>query len=130
MRIHFILAAVLAVLAGCVLDVDRKDDRDLDNLAQDLEERTDRFYDELRDGSSDEDAVREAGELAEAADRFERAVAAGDSRDELRDEFEALRDRYHELRDEYDADRADSDERERFEDVTTAYLEIEGSLKY
>jgi len=130
MRIHFILAAVLAVLAGCVLDVDRKDDRDLDNLAQDLEERTDRFYDELRDGSSDEDAVREAGELAEAADRFERAVAAGDSREELRDEFEALRDRYHDLRDEYDADRADSDERERFEDVTTAYLEVEGSLRY
>ena len=130
MRIHFVLAAALAVLSGCMVDIDRKDDRDLDNLAQDLEERTDRFYVELRDGSSDEDAVREAGELAEAADRFERAVAAGDSRDELRDEFEALRDRYHALRDEYDADRADSDERERFEDVTTAYLEVEGSLKY
>jgi hypothetical protein len=129
MRIHFIPVAILAVLAGCVLDVDR-DDRDLGDLAQDLEERTDRFYDELRDGSGDDDAVREAGELAEAADRFERAVAAGDSREELRDEFETLRDRYHELRDEYDADDADSDERERFEDITTAYLEVEGSLKY
>jgi hypothetical protein len=129
MRIHFILAAVLAVLAGCVMDVDRRD-RDLDDLAQDLEERTDRFYDELRDGSTDEDAVREASGLAEAADRFERAVAAGDSREELRDDFEMLRDRYHELRDEFDADDSDSDERERFDDVTTAYLEVEGSLKY
>lgn len=130
MRIHFILAAALAALSGCVLDVDSRDDRDLDDLARTLEERTDRFYDELRDGSRDEDAVREAGELAEAADRFERAVAAGDSRDELRDEFQALRDRYHDLRDEYDADRADADSRERFDDVTTAYLEVEGTLKY
>ena len=100
-------------------DHDRDRDRDYrDNNYRDNGYRT------------DEHAVRDAEALAKAADDFQRAVGRGETHDELNNEFDRVAEHYHHLREYYDGHSRDREEQDRFNDVTDAYVDVEGALKY
>jgi hypothetical protein len=115
----------IALAAGCASLGGR-----LLNASDDLETSTARFHDEVRDerysGSGSE---RDAEDLARAAVDFRRQVERGSARADLDAAFERIARPYHALRDYYDRG-GDRVERERFYDVTEAYLDVEGALRY
>ena len=99
--------------------------------SDDLEERADQFYDEVRHDQQDSaPSVEEADNLARAAADFRRAVEQGRPREELDAAFEEIARPYHILRGYYDARAADPVTRGLFQDVTEAYLDVEGALRY
>jgi hypothetical protein len=124
MRLTIILLFCAAAVA-CVAMGGR-----LQTSANELDRRTDRFYDELRRDGADGQSLREAEVLADAADDFNRAVDDRQAREDLDAEFDQLARAYHDARERYDDSRLDPEQRDRFRDVTTAYLEVEGALKY
>jgi hypothetical protein len=124
MRLAGICVALAAALAGCVAMGSR-----LQTSSADLDRHSQRFYEEIRDNGADRESVRDAQDLADAADELHRAVEHGTPRENLDDEFDRVARYYHDLRERYDHN-GTREERERFEDVTTAYLEVEGALKY
>ncbi len=96
----------------------------------------------MRRDRAPDHVVRDAGALAEATDDFYRAVERGESSESLSIAFDRVAEHYHHLREYYDdrsrdGDRYDerygyreSDERRRFDAVTTAYLEAEGAFRH
>lgn len=120
-----LLTTTLLLAAGCVAMGGQ-----LTRAADDLEVQTDRLYDEVRRDRDSTARVREAQSLAEAADDFHRAVQRGSSREDLDLAFDRVAEPYHDLREYYDNRSTDQYERDRFEKLTTAYLEVEGALKY
>jgi hypothetical protein len=119
-------AITLLALTGCATTGGT-----LSDAASRLDRATDRFYDEVRSDSRTSGLERDAAELAEAAQDFNRDVKERAERDELRDRFERVASRYHELRDEFSDERpASSRDRSAFDDVTSAYLDLERELQY
>lgn len=125
MKVPAIFLTLLIVAAGCVTT-----GSNLLSAADTLDNRTQRFYEELRRYRADDRTVRDAEELADAADDFHRAIERRESSDELDFAFDRVAERYHQLREYYDDRGRDRVESERFEAITTAYLEVEGALKY
>jgi hypothetical protein len=101
------------------------------NASDALEESAARLYDEVRhdplDGVTTE---RVAGDLARAAVDFRRAVERDVSREDLEAGFDRVARPYHALREHYGARAADPVVADRFQDVTDAYLNVEGALRY
>jgi hypothetical protein len=71
-----------------------------------------------------------ADELAHAAVDFRRAVERDSPRAELEAGFDRVAQPYHALRAHYGDRPADPTVRDRFEDVTAAYLDVEGALRF
>ena len=124
MRLAGMCLALAMALAGCAAMGSR-----LQTSAADLDRHSQRFYEDIRDNGTDRESVRNAQDLAAAADEFHRAVDHGTPRENLDDEFDRVARHYHDLRERYDHT-GNRVEREHFADVTTAYLEVEGALKY
>jgi hypothetical protein len=89
-----------------------------------------RDRDYRNDYRTEDHAVRDAEALAKAADDFNRALDRGESREELNGEFDRVAEHYHHLRDYYDNHSRDREELDRFHDVTDAYVDLEGALRY
>lgn len=114
----------LWILSGCV-----SMSNDLGDAAHRLDRSADALSDEVRD-ARDASLRREAEDFAEVAEDFNADVQQRTPREELRQRFERLAVRYHELRDELDATRfANTRERTAFNDVTSAYLDLERELQ-
>lgn len=101
------------------------------NASDDLEERAYQLYDEVRhDQYGGGPSVRDAEALARAAADFRRAVERESPREDLDAGFERIAKPYHSLRKYYEHRSGEPAERDRFHDVTEAYLDIEGALRF
>lgn len=121
-----VVGVALVLVGGCAAMGGR-----LINASDDLEERTDQYYDQVRhEPYGNGPNVRAAEDLARAAVDFRRAVERDSPREELDDAFERIASPYHALREYYDHSTASPAERDRFQGVTEAYLDVEGALKY
>ena len=101
------------------------------NASDALEESTARLQDEVRRDPLDR--VRTEGaaeELARAAVDFRRAVERDSPREELEAQFDRVARPYHVLRQHYGDRAADPVVADRFQDVTDAYLDVEGALRF
>jgi hypothetical protein len=115
-----------ALLAGCVGLTSG-----INTAAARLDDSAQRFYLELRRGTSTDHETRDAGALAEATRDFKREVRRGSEREDLQAEFDRVAKRFHHVRERYDDGRGlDAEERRRFENVTQAYLELEAAMRY
>ena len=116
----------LALVSACAAMGGR-----LVNASDDLEERAYQLYDEVRhDQNRGAPAVRDAEDLARAAADFRRAVEGDSPREDLDAAFDRIAKPYHTLREYYDHRSTDAAERDRFHDVTEAYLDVEGALRF
>ena len=121
-----LIGLALALSAGCASMGGR-----LLNASDDLEERADRLYDEVRhDQVAGGPSVRDAEALAKAAVDFRRAVERDSPREDLETAFDRIAKPYHALREYYDHRSTDLAERDRFRGVTEAYLDVEGALSF
>ncbi len=107
--LSIVSAFLLAMTAGCVTT------SNLQTASQSLENRTQAFYQELRRDRADEDLVRDADALADAAEDFQSAVDRRLPREDLDDAFERVAQHYHHLREYYD-DRDRDDDRDEYAD--------------
>jgi hypothetical protein len=117
---------LMALLAGCVGLTSG-----INTAAARLDDSVQRFYLELRRGTSTDHETRDAGALADATRDFKREVRQGSDREDLQAEFDRLAERFHHVRERYDDGRGlDAEERRLFDTVTQAYLELEAAMRY
>lgn len=121
-----LIGLALALSAGCASMGGR-----LLNASDDLEERSGQLYEEVRhDSYGGGRSVEAAEELARAAADFRRAVERDSPREDLDAGFDRIARSYHALREYFDHGSADRIERDRFQNVTNAYLDVEGALRF
>ena len=121
-----VIGLALALVSACASMGGR-----LVNASDDLEERAYQLYDEVRhDNDRGGPGVRDAEDLARAAADFRRAVERDSPREELDAGFDRIARPYHTLREFYEHRSADAAERDLFHDVTEAYLDVEGALRF
>jgi hypothetical protein len=118
--------ALLALNVGCATM-----GGSLLNASDALEERSGQFYDQVRQDSNGGGPSIEAAEaLASAAIDFRRAAERDSPREDLAAAFDRVSGPYHELRQYFDQGYATSSERDRFQGISNAYLDVAGALKF
>jgi hypothetical protein len=101
------------------------------NASDALEESTARLHDEVRRDPLDRVRTeRAAEELAHASVDFRRLVERDSPREDLEAAFDRIARPYHALRALYGDRAADPMVADRFQDVTDAYLDVEGALRF
>jgi hypothetical protein len=121
-----VVTGLAVTLAACAAMGGR-----LMNASDALEERTARLYDEVRRDPLDRvSAEQTAQDLARAAFDFRRAVERDSPRADLEAAFDRIAQPYHSLREHYGESAADPVVRNCFQDVTEAYLDVEGALQF
>jgi hypothetical protein len=116
---------LLGLLMGCATI------GSLGTAANQLDDESRRFYEQLHAEQGTANADSEAMALADAARDFNRAVDDNMSRDNLRQVFSRVSERYHRLRNRLDdSNYRDSYQRAGFDRVTQAYLDVDRSLNH
>jgi hypothetical protein len=121
-----VVIGLAVTLAACAAMGSR-----LMNASDALEESTARLHDEVRHDPLDRVSTEsDAQELARAAVDFRRAVERNSPREDLAAAFDRIAQPYHALREHYGERAADPVVRDRFQDVTQAYGDVEGALQF
>lgn len=103
----------------------------LGTAANQLDDESRRFSEQLHAERGTANADSEAAALADAARDFNRAVNDNMSRENLRQVFNRVSERYHRLRNRLDdSNYRDSYQRAGFDRVTQAYLDVDRSLNH